>query len=260
MRKLILFISILFSVTMHAVQWDSLKIARLFGKNTGTMIIYDKTKEVYFRYNQPRAAERFTPASTFKIPNSLFGIESGVIPDEDFVIKWDGVKRWRKEWNQDNTLASAMKYSCVPYYQELARRVGREKSGKYLKDISYGNALIGDKVDMYWLDNSLKISAEEQVAFLKRFYDYKLSFARRTVDIVKKIMPEEKHKNSIMRFKTGTGTKEDGVWIAWLVGYVESKGNVYFFAFNVEALSFEKADKLRNEITRKVLKQAGILN
>ncbi len=260
MRKLILLILILVSVTTEAVQWDSLKIARLFGKNTGTMIIYDKTKELYYRYNQPRAAERFTPASTFKIPNSLFGIESGAISDENFVIKWDGVKRWRKEWNQDNTLASAIKVSCVPYYQELARRVGREKSAKYLKDISYGNCLIGDKVDMYWLDNSLKISAEEQVAFMKRFYDYKLSFSKRTIEIVKSILPEEKYKDSRMKFKTGTGTKEDGVWIAWLVGYVENKGNVYFFAFNVEATSFEKAAKLRDEIPRKILKQIKVLH
>jgi beta-lactamase class D len=73
-------------------------------------------------------------------------------------------------------------------------------------------------------------------------------------------MPEEKYKNSVMRFKTGTGHKEDGTWLAWLVGYVEKKGNVYFFAFNVEAPTFEKADKLRNEISRNVLKQTKILN
>ncbi|MFA7418750.1 MAG: class D beta-lactamase [Melioribacteraceae bacterium] len=260
MKKILLILLVCaFSFTKAQV-WDSVKTAKLFGKNIGAMIIYDKTKEKYYRYNQPRAAERFTPASTFKIPNSLFGIESGVIPDENFVIKWDGVKRWRKEWNQDNTLASAIKVSCVPYYQEVARRLGREKSAKYLKDMGYGNCLIGDKVDMYWLDNSLKISAEEQVAFMKRFYDYKLSFANRTVDIVKSILPEEKYKNSRMKFKTGTGTKEDGVWIAWLVGYVENKGNVYFFAFNVEASSFEKAAKLRDKIPRKILKQIKVLN
>ena len=110
------------------------------------------------------------------------------------------------------------------------------------------------------LDNSLKISAEEQIAFLKRFYDYKLPFSKRSVDIVKKIMPEEKYKKSVMKFKTGTGNKEDGTWIAWLVGYVEKKGNVYFFAFNIEAATFEKVDRLRNKISREVLKQSKILN
>ena len=255
-----LFVSISFSITTIAQTWDSLKAAKLFGKNVGTIVIYDKAQERYYRYNQPRAAERFTPASTFKIPNSLFGLESGIITDENHLLKWDGVKRWRKEWNQDNTLASAIKYSVVWYYQELARQIGKVKTEKYLKDIGYGNCRVGEKVDYYWLDNSLKISAEEQIAFLKRFYDYKLPFSKRSVDIVKKIMPEEKYKKSVMKFKTGTGNKEDGTWIAWLVGYVEKKGNVYFFAFNIEAATFEKVDKLRNKISREVLKQSKILN
>ena len=255
-----LFVSISFSITTIAQTWDSLKAAKLFGKNVGTIVIYDKAQERYYRYNQPRAAERFTPASTFKIPNSLFSLESGIITDENHLLKWDGVKRWRKEWNQDNTLASAIKYSVVWYYQELARQIGKVKTEKYLKDIGYGNCRVGEKVDYYWLDNSLKISAEEQIAFLKRFYDYKLPFSKRSVDIVKKIMPEEKYKKSVMKFKTGTGNKEDGTWIAWLVGYDEKKGNVYFFAFNIEAATFEKVDRLRNKISREVLKQSKILN
>ncbi|KAF0152187.1 MAG: beta-lactamase [Ignavibacteria bacterium] len=258
MKKIVI---VLFTINslISAQMWDSIKVAKIFGKNIGSMVVFDKTKEKYYRYNQPLAAERFTPASTFKIPNSLFGLESGVITDESFTIKWDGVKRWRKEWNRDNTLSSAIKNSCVPYYQELARRVGKEKSAKYLTDIGYGNCRIGDNVDFYWLDNSLKISAEEQIAFLKRFYDYKLPFSKRTVDIVKKILPEEKYKYSVLKFKTGTGTKEDGKWIAWLVGYVEKENNVYFFAFNIEAASFEKAAKLRDYIPRKILKQMEVI-
>lgn len=258
MKRILMFVFIINSF-INAQAWDSSKVAKLFGKNNGTMVVYDKTNEKYYRHNQNRAAERFTPASTFKIPNSLFGLESGVIEDENYVIKWDGVRRWRKEWNRDNTLTSAMKYSCVPYYQELARRLGKVKSAKYLLDIGYGNCRIGDKVDFFWLDNSLKISAEEQIAFLKRFYDYKLPFSKNNVDIVKNILSEEKYKNSKIKFKTGTGTTEDNKWIAWLVGYVEKGKNVFFFSFNVEAATFEKAAKLRDEIPRKILKQMEVL-
>ncbi|MEW6652189.1 MAG: class D beta-lactamase [Bacteroidota bacterium] len=252
---------VLFAVSsiINAQSWDSVKVTKIFGKNKGSMVIYDKSKEKYYRYNQMLAAERFTPASTFKIPNSLFGLESGVITDENYVIKWDGVRRWRKEWNRDNTLSSAIKYSCVPYYQELARRVGKEKAAKFLTDIGYGNCRIGDRVDFYWLDNSLKISAEEQIAFLKRFYDYKLPFSKKTVDIVKNILPEEKYKNSVLKFKTGTGTKDDKKWIAWLVGYVENGNSVYFFSFNVEEATFKKAAQLRDEIPRIILKQMGVI-
>src|ERR1700754_4084313 len=76
-------------------------------------------------YNMAMDTERVTPASTFKIVNSLIGLETGKIRDENMVIRWDGVKRDRPEWNKDLTMKEAFKVSAVPYYQEVARRVGR---------------------------------------------------------------------------------------------------------------------------------------
>ena len=238
---------------------DSVKVAKIFKGHTGAFVMYDKAKQKYFRFNSQRCSERFLPASTFKIPNSLIGLESGVITDENFVIKWDGVNRWNEEWNRDHTLATAIKYSVVPYYQELARRVGQESSKKFLDAIGYGNATIGENVDMYWLDNSLKISADEQIEFLKRLYDYKLPFSKRNMEIVKKILSEEKYPKSILKFKTGTGTKEDKTYIGWLVGYVEKGKNVVFYAFNIEAKTFKEVQDLRNTLSRKILKDLRII-
>lgn len=234
-------------------------IRKIFKGYKGAFELYDKQSKKYFRYNESRCAERFLPASTFKIPNSLIGLETKVIENENYVIKWDVVNRWNKDWNRDHSLSSAIKFSVVPYYQELARHVGREQYKKWLDANSYGNQVIGDKVDAFWLDNSLKISADEQIAFLKRFYDYELPFSRRTIDIVKKIMSEEKYKHSVLKYKTGTGTKEDGTFIGWLVGYVEKEKNVYLFAFNIEAKSFIEVRKHRDEKSRNILKHLKII-
>ncbi|MCX6169544.1 MAG: class D beta-lactamase [Ignavibacteriales bacterium] len=262
MKKRIIAIITLLIVTITAAQNqknDSLTVAKIFEGHSGAFVMLDMQKEKYFRFNAQRCSERFLPASTFKIPNSLIGLETGIITDENFIIKWDGIKRWNEEWNKDHSLATAIKYSVVPYYQELARRVGREKLNKYLKAISYGNHTIGKKVDMFWLDNSLKISADEQISFLKRLYEYNLPFSKRSIDIVKKIMPEELYSNSRLKFKTGTGTKENGTWIGWLVGYVEKKGNVYLFAFNIEAKTYEETRDLRDGLSRKILTQLKII-
>ena len=238
---------------------DSIIVAAIFKGHVGAFVMYDKQKQKYFRFNQARCAERFLPASTFKIPNSLIGLESGIITDENFVIKWDGMRRWNDEWNKDHTLASAIKYSVVPYYQELARRVGRESYKKYLNEIDYGNKTAGENIDTFWLDNSLKISADEQVEFLKSLSDYKLPFSRRNVEIIKKIIPEEKYSNSVLKFKTGTGTKADKTYIGWLVGYVEKGENVFFYAFNIEAKTFEEVSGLRDNASRKILKELKII-
>jgi beta-lactamase class D len=228
------------------------------------------------------------PASTFKIPNSLIGLETGVIPDSNYVIKWDGKPGFIKEWDHDHTLKSAIYFSVVWYYQELARRVGRKKMQYWLNKINYGNNTIGDKVDYFWLDNSLKISANEQVEFVKKFYKGNLPFSKRSLDITKSILPEQDFKNAVLKNKTGTGKYEDGHYIAWLVGYVvkvqrpkvkgqskeskeqSAKGkvqseennagrNVYFFAFNVDAKTFDEAVELRNKIKNGMLEYLGVI-
>jgi beta-lactamase class D len=93
----------------------------------GSFVLYDLNNGKYVFYDSARCCERFIPASTFKIPNSIIGLETGVITDENFVIPWDSVIRSVEAWNHDMDLKTAFRVSCVPYYQELARRVGKEK-------------------------------------------------------------------------------------------------------------------------------------
>ncbi|MHB8905033.1 MAG: class D beta-lactamase [Melioribacteraceae bacterium] len=238
---------------------DSLAIEKIFDGHTGAFVLFNMQSKEYLRYNRARCAKRFLPASTFKIPNSLIGLETGVIPNENFVIKWNGIKHRNEEWNKDHTLATAIKFSVVPYYQELARRVGRDRFSGYLERIGYGNKTIGEEIDTFWLDNSLKISADEQIDFLKRFYEYKLPFSERSINIVKKILPEEKYPNSLLKFKTGAGTKEDGKWLGWIVGYAEKKSNVYLFALNIEAKTYGETRELRDNLSRKILTELKMI-
>jgi beta-lactamase class D len=231
----------------------------LFEGHPGTIVIFDAKNNKYIKINEERAATRYPPASTFKIPNSLIGLETGVIEDENFVIKWDGTERWNSDWNKDHTLSSAIKYSVVPYYQELARRIGLDRMQDFLDLLNYGNKTIGERVDTFWLDGSLQISASEQVEFLKNFYIYRLPFSRRSIDIVKNILSEEKYPNSVLKFKTGTGTRAPGEFIGWLVGYVEKSDNVFLFAFNVDGKTFDEAFNIRAELSRKILKELKVI-
>lgn len=258
MKNTIVFL-LLLPLVLIAQNKDSVKVAKIFGRDIGTFVLFDQQKEKYFFYNQQRAQERFLPASTFKILNSLVALELKIIPDENFVIKWDGIKRENENWNKDHSLRSAIKFSVVPFYQELARKIERDNYKKYLEAIGYGNCVIGNDIDRFWLDNSLKISAEEQISFLKRFYNYKLPFKKEVVDIVKKILPKENYKNSVLSFKTGTGKLENGKWLGWIVGYVEKSSNVSFFAFNIEANSFEDVVKLRDKKSREILKKLNLI-
>jgi beta-lactamase class D len=201
----------------------------------GGFLMYDRNADRFTVYRPEECRRRLTPASTFKILNSLIGLETGVIPDEHYVIPWDSVHRDFESWNRDHDLASAMANSVVPYYQELARRVGRARMTAYIDSTGYGNNDASGPIDRFWLGNSLLISAQEQVDFLRGLYDGRLPFSIRSIDIVKKILVLERTPEYVLRGKTGFADDRSGIAVAWFVGYVEKSGNVYFFAFTMTA-------------------------
>lgn len=233
----------------------------------GCFVLYDQKAGRYTRHNEARCRERFSPKSTFKIPNSLVGLEAGVIRDAGFVIPWDKAQYppdgWDTEpfvhWKRDHDLRSAFKYSVVWYYRELAKRVGPERMHRLVASLDYGNGDTSGDVTRFWLNETLKISADEQVEFLKKFYAYRLPVSRRSTDIVKEIMVQERAADYTLSAKTGGGPRAEGVVIGWYVGYVETRGNVYFFAMNMDGPSYLSIRDRRLQLTRQVLARLGVL-
>lgn len=258
MKVKIAILLFIFTINLFSQNLDK-DISEIFKGYDAAFVLYDYNNQKFVKHNSERCGERFLPASTFKIPNSLIGLETGVIKDAEFVIPWDSVKTWNPAWNKDHTLRSAVQTSCVPYFRELARRAGREKSQYYLNIFDYGNKTIGEKEDFYWLDNTLKISADEQIQFIKKLYENKLPVSQRSVDIVKEIIIIDSKDNYILRAKTGGGEKENGKFIGWYVGYLETKEDIYLFALNIDADTFEEMAPLRKELTMKVFRHMELI-
>ena len=228
----------------------------------GVFVIYDPKQDLYISTNSAKAGLGYLPASTFKILNTLIGLESGLIADENFIIPWDGKERSIAEWNKDHTLRSAFKASCVPYYQELARRVGKKQMKHYVTLADYGEMHIKKKnIDRFWLTGKSRITAFEQVDFLKRMYNYELPFSKRNVDILKDIMFVKNTFNSKLYGKTGLNINEaDSLAIGWFVGYIENSGYVYYFATLITAQGpdINKFMQDRKDITDEMLKEVGV--
>ncbi|HLM00523.1 MAG TPA: penicillin-binding transpeptidase domain-containing protein [Pyrinomonadaceae bacterium] len=244
------------------------KLSAIFKDTTGTFVLYDAKNNAYVRYNEARAKERFSPKSTFKIPNSLIGLETGVIKDADFVIGWNREKyapqaNWNQEpfvhWGKDHALRTAFKYSVLWYYRELAQKVGLPEMKARVAALAYGNKQVSGAVDNFWLDNSLKISAEEQVEFLRAFYENRLPVSRRSTEILKDIMVFEKTPGYTLSAKTGGGPIAEGKYIGWFVGYLEAASSVYYFATNIEGASFAEIRDKRIEMTKKILTELEYL-
>lgn len=234
-------------------------------KVTGCFGLWDNAQNQFTIYNLQRFRDSaYLPASTFKIFNSLAALSTGRIFSDTVIVPWDRVVRLSPggdtmdAWNKDMNMREAFEVSNVGFYQEMARRVGRDTMQHLLDSVKYGNHKMGGAVDSFWLNNSLKITADEELGFVKRLFFKQLPFQNRDQEIVKDLMIREKTDKYILAYKTGWGTKENGNQLGWIVGWIEENMHVYFFSLNVESTDKNIDMKtVRLNILRGILKQQG---
>lgn len=184
------------------------------------------------RHGGARCAKPLSPCSTYKIPNSLIALETGVASGPDFILKWDGVQRARPEWNRDHNLRSAIRVSAVWYYQELARRIGMKGMQHYVNLFDYGNHDLSAGIDRFWLGSSLLISADQQVRFLEKLQKGTLPVSARAQQVVRDITLQEWSEGVSYHGKTGS-CSADGIQHGWWVGFVTRGEKRHVFAANI---------------------------
>lgn len=240
------------------VIWEDL--GRYFAGYTGSFVLYDEDRDQYIIYNEAQSEKRLSPCSSFKIYNSLIGLETGVLNQEDALTreKWDGNSYSIPAWNKDQTLATATRDSVVWYFQRLASRIGPDRMQDYLDRLDYGNRDITGGTTTFWLQSSLQISAKEQVEMLRRISSGDSPFSSRNLEIVKRNITLEDADGVRLMGKTGSGYGNNKWLLGWFVGMVERDGKRYFFATNVENGPEANGGKAR-DITRALLKKLGIL-
>ena len=235
------------------------ELSKLFSSKdlTGTIVISSLDGSTLYVHNKNRSKEKFSPASTFKILNTLIALEEKAITDENETIEWNGTQYTYPDWNHNHTLKTAFKVSCVWCYQELAQRVGIQKYYQYLGKTNYGNIQSQLSETAFWLDGSLTISALSQIDFLKSIYKKTLPFSPLYYETLKKIMIIEATSDYTLRAKTGWA-QLTSPQTGWYIGYIETHKGTWFFAMNIEVK--DKSDlHYRQLITREALKLVGII-
>lgn len=239
---------------------DSLEKYFTDNKMTGCFGLFSNSSGNFTVYNLSRYRDSaYLPASTFKIVNSLIGLQTGKITNDSMVIPWDGIDRGRAECNKDMSMYEAFRLSCPPWYQELARRIGKDTMQRWLDTLAYGNKKIS-RVDTFWLDNALKIRPDEQLGLVKRLYFNQLPFHQRNQEIVKRAMLFENNTNYQLSYKTGWGTTEKGAQLAWITGWIVENRRPYFFVLNIETKDAQ-ADipAIRMKMLKGILGELGFL-
>ncbi|MEY4603148.1 MAG: hypothetical protein RIT43_440 [Bacteroidota bacterium] len=226
--------------------------------SSGVFLLKDIDRNTLYTYNLSQADTLFVPASTFKIVNSIIALETGVVAGIYDTLKWDGVIRDRKEWNQDTDMKNAFVNSTVWYYQELAKKIGLERMRYWLDTLSFGSGSI-HTIDKFWLNGELKVSPNSQLEFLIRFLKKELPLRPETYTLLEEIMRREQKDQTILFGKTGWGF--DGNDIGWFVGYVRSDTGTFVFTNLLWTPKQDNPDfgSARIYIVKNVLASLGIM-
>ena len=239
-------------------------LSKHFEGITGAFVLLNGRTGEFIRHNAERASERFAPCSTFKIPHTAVLLETGTAPDPEFLVKYDPALKQEGVWARDHTLRSAYRFSTVWYYTVLARRLGLPAEERFLKQLGYGNQSAAGGLNgpegPFWLDGSLRISADEQVAFLKRFYEGRLGLSERTTSLTKDIMLADSTARWRLSAKTGACRPAGEDATMWYVGYVERDANVFYFALQLGGREFGTLFEQRASKAKAILAELGILN
>lgn len=270
LRAIVICTLVLLCTMVPALAQEQLSFKEWFGNNQGTLVIHDPDNDTYIIHNLPRAQEALSPHSTFKIPNSLIALDTGVITNTNQVLPWDKIKHppektWTpalmKAWGKPHSMTTAFQNSAIWFYQDIAEKIDTKTMSQYLKCFQYGNQDISGGINRFWLNSSLKISALDQVAFLEHFYNNQFGLNTNTTARVKQMMLVEDTTGYRLYVKTGLGPIGSPAPLAWYVGFIEVKPSLkpYFFALNIQGESESDVVTRRKTIVLQTLKAMGLM-
>jgi len=249
MKKCLALILAFVALNASAHQITSQEYSELFKKYNACFILYNLNEQkIVSEYNpNNRCNQRISPDSSFKIALSLMAFNQGII-NQNTVFKWNGKKGVVPEHDQNQTPATWIKYSVVWVSQKITPELGYARIKHYLAGFNYGNQdFSGDPgknngLSHAWLSSSLKISAMEQLNFLKAMLSNELPVNHEAVENTQKNMYLGKLNNGADYYgKTGSGrngrnerlTNPSLLRDGWFVGFVENGDQQYIFVSNL---------------------------
>jgi beta-lactamase class D len=218
-------------------------------------------------------ATRVTPASTFKIPHALAALDAGVLEGADTRIAYEGAPVSFESWRHDHTLSSAMHSSVVWYFQRVATRLGEEREREYLRKFDYGNQDPSSGLTTFWLGGSLRISPDEQQAFLLKLYQDALPVRARAREIVRAVLVQPQGKivnaagthdfgaawpaGTVVSAKTGSESDTSGTSTRWIVGHVRRGTRAWIFVSSLAGKDLAPLAAI--DLAAQALHQEGVI-
>lgn len=266
LKKSILILLILTGMASSPAQSQGTK--EYFKGMDGCFLLYNMNTEAFEKViGESRCQQRLPPCSTFKVPLAVMAFDAGLLKDEDEVLAWDGVEDKREVANRDHNARTWMRDSIVWFSQRLTPQLGEERFKKYLKAFHYGNEDLTAGITQAWLvppdaqGPALRVSAYEQLEFMKRLWSGKLPVSLRAMQITRDITYLETSPNGFkLNGKTGSNFYNDKKRrIGWFIAHIENGDQEYLSILNFSDPDTSSYGGVQaKEITKKILADQGL--
>ncbi len=256
-------------VTPNYIEIDTSSLNEMIGNRDVVFFAQDQANGQSYVVQSDRIHDRHSPWSTFKLPNLLIALESGVAADLEHKKVWDPDKYpprdyWPKAWRGDHTLRSAFKHSVVWYFQEIALEVGFERYRKDLAGFRYGNSQVSGELDEFWLGDPLRISPIEQVNFLSTLLAGELEVSDRSIEALKEASISNAKDGVVLHGKTGAGPVDlgnfQGDFEGWFAGWVDRPNQApLVYTLYARGENFKEIRTFRRDMAEELLMKIDAL-
>lgn len=205
--------ALLFSaVAAFGQDWTEAQVAQAFAPHDYVLML-DRGASVQGWSHALKATDAFLPCSTFKLPHALIALETGVITLRENRKRCDARECHSSHGEVD--LAGAIRESCVSYFRQTARAIGAERMAAGLARLGYPATGTLEPLDGFWLTGGMRITAEQQLRWIRRFYTEALPVKAEHLAAVRAASLRAGAGDWIIQGKTGA----TGAGPSWSVGW-----------------------------------------
>ena len=237
--------------TVNNVTEDE-KLGQFFEANkvTGTFGMFDNSRGDFTIYDLTRFRKPVSPAQTFHIFSSLVALHTGKLTDDSSsVVAADSA-------SSTLTLSQAFKNNSEAHFKSIANLLGKDTLKYWMDSVKYGNKKIGNDVAAFWMNDSLKISPDEQLGMIKRLYFKQHPFRASVQEQVKKMMVVVNNAQYQLAYQQGSIVRGN-LQQAWIVGWIEENKHPYFFVLQTEGAANSDIKNASMLVLNKILKEQG---
>ena len=236
--SIVLIVMVAFGCTPNNVKSDP-AIAKILDSAglQGTCALLENSTELFTIHNLSSYKDSaFAPLNSFFIVPALVGIDKGYITHDS------------SSWvSMDSTVS----------YTNLIQKIGRAEIMKAIDSLHYGKGIVSAQLDKFWSDNSLNITADEQLGLIKKLYFNELYFQKRSQEIFKKMILREDNANYKLSYIAAADPSQDNA--CWITGFVEENKHPFFFVLHTNAKSNTDILNKNVQALKSILTQQGFL-